>query len=325
MKFGTVAGIDKPVSRIGQGWMMLKSGEGQAESNRILDAAWESGVRLFDHSHVYGGGDSETAFGAWMRDRGNRDELVILTKGCHPLKGEKRVSPAHIREHLTGSLERLGVDRVELWLFHRDDPDQPVGPLVDTLNDLIAEGKIGAYGGSNWSHTRIAEANEYAQKHGLVPFAASSPNFSLAEQVDSPWGPDCVTISGPANEEVRRWYRGQAIAVFAWSSLARGFLSGRLRRDNFEAVRDQFEEHTIRCYVTDDNWERLDRAAALGADRGLTVAQVALAFVLHQPMSIFALIGAYTREETSANLAALQASLTDDEIEWLDLRRAERP
>jgi len=325
MKFGNVPGIDQPVSRIGQGCMMLKSGDGQEESNRILDAAWESGVRLFDHSHVYGGGDCERAFGEWLRRRGNRDELVILDKGCHPQKGEKRVTPEHIRGDLAGSLERLGVDSVDLWLFHRDDPDQPVGPLVETLNELKAEGKFRAFGGSNWSHTRIAEANEYAYKHDLTPFVASSPNYSLAEQVDSPWGPDCVTISGPTNSEVRRWYSENGIAVFAWSSLARGFLSGRLRRDNFDQVRDQFEEHTIRCYVTDNNWERLDRAAALGADRGLSVAQIALAFVLHQPMNIYALIGSYSSEEANANLAALQADLSPEEIEWLDLRREERP
>ena len=325
MTFGTVAGVEKPVSRIGQGCMMLGSGERQPESDRILDAAWGSGVRLFDHSHVYGGGDCERAFGDWLSRRGYRDELVILDKGCHPLGGQKRVTPAHIREDLAGSLGRLGVDFVDLWLFHRDDPEQPVGPLVETLNELAAQGRIGAFGGSNWSHIRIAEANEYAYAHGLRPFVASSPNFSLAEQVDSPWGPDCVTISGPVNDEARRWYARQGMAVFAWSSLARGFLSGRLRRDNFDQVRDSFEEHTIRCYVTDDNWERLDRAEALGASRGLTIPQVALAFVLHQPMNVFALVGAYTGEETSANLAALEAGLSQEEIAWLDLRSSDRP
>lgn len=304
--------------------MMLQSGDGQAQSNRILDAAWESGIRLFDHSHAYGGGDCERAFGNWMRERGHRDEIVILDKGCHPAKKVKRVSPEHMREDLSGSLERLGVDHVDLWLFHRDDPAQSVGPLVETLNEFKAAGKVSAFGGSNWSHTRIAEANEYAYKHGLTGFAASSPNFSLAEQVDSPWGPDCVTISGPSNVETRNWYKEQGLAIFAWSSLARGFLSGRLRRDNFEQVRDQFEEHTIRCYVTEDNWERLDRAAQLGKERGLSVAQIALAFVLHQPMNMYALVGSYSREEMQANLAALETKLSEAEIDWLDLRRSSR-
>lgn len=326
MEYSRVAGIEKPVSRIGQGCMMLRSGDGQKESDRILDAVWETGVRLFDHSHVYGGGDSERAFGIWLAQRRLRDpefraQVVILDKGCHPRKGERRVTPAHVREDLSGSLERLGVSYVDLWMFHRDDPDKPVGPLVETLNELREEGKVRAFGGSNWTHTRIAEANEYAYKHNLVPFVASSPNFSLAEQVDSPWGPDCITISGPSHAGARSWYREHEIAVFSWSSLARGFLTGRIRRDNLEMVRDQFEEHTIRCYVTDDNWERLDRAQTIARDKGLSVAQVALAFVLHQPLNIFALIGAESRTEADANLAALNARLSPSELEWLDLRR----
>jgi aryl-alcohol dehydrogenase-like predicted oxidoreductase len=300
--------------------MMLGTGERQEQANAILDGAWESGVRLFDHSHVYGGGQCEIAFGIWMRERGNRDELVILDKGCHPRDGQKRVTPEHIRGDLAGSLERLGVDSVDIWLFHRDDPEQPVGPLMDTLNELLAAGKMRAFGGSNWTHTRIQEANEYAYKHGLVPFAASSPNFSLAEQVDSPWGPDCITISGPENAGARDWYTEQGLAVFTWSSLARGFMSGRISRATFEDVRDDFEEHTIRCYATDDNFTRIDRATELAAERGLTVAQIALAFVLHQPFNGFALVGTYSREEALANLAALDADLTQAELDWLDLR-----
>ena len=304
--------------------MMIGSGDRQVESNAILDGAWESGVRLYDHSHIYGGGDCEVAFANWMQARGNRDELVILDKGCHPMDGKKRVTPDCIRADLAGSLDRLGVECVDLWLFHRDDPDQPVGPLVDTLNDLKAQGKINAIGGSNWTHNRVQEFNEYAYKNGLTGFAASSPNYSLAEQVDSPWGPDCVTISGPENADVRAWYAQSGLAVFAWSSLARGFLSGRITRENFEAVKGEFEEHTIRCYGTDDNLTRLERAAELGRERGLSVPQIALAFVLHQPMNVFALVGTVSQDEAMANIEALATRLTQQEIDWLDLRSDSR-
>lgn len=149
---------------------------------------------------------------------------------------------------------------------------------------------------------------------------ASSPNFSLAAQIDSPWGSDCLTISGPENTDAREWYAHHAIAVFPWSSLARGFLSGRLTRANFESVKDQFEEHTIRCYVCDENWERLERAATLAQEKGLTVAQVALAYVLNQPMTTFALVGAYSQEELRANVQAAQCRLSREECAWLDLR-----
>jgi aryl-alcohol dehydrogenase-like predicted oxidoreductase len=229
-----------------------------------------------------------------------------------------------IREDVETSLSRLGVSTIDLWLFHRDDPGQPVGPLVETLNELVAAGKITAFGGSNWTHPRIAEANEYADTHGLQPMVVSSPNFSLAEQVESPWGDDCITISGPANAEAREWYRSNQMALISWSSLAGGFLSGRLTRDNVEEMKDHFPDHTMRCYGTDDNWERIARATELGRERGLTVAQVALAFVLHQPFSIFALTAARDGDELTANAAALEADLSAEEIEWLDLRSEER-
>lgn len=320
MKYGAIPGVTKKVSRLGHGCMMLADGEGQARSNELLDNALASGITLFDHSHVYGGGACERAFGVWMRARGNRDELVILDKGCHPYDGHKRVTPDHIRSDVADSLDRLGVDHIDLWLFHRDDPEQPVGPLVETLAELVSAGSIGAYGGSNWTHTRIAEANEYALKHGLPQFAASSPNFSLAEQVDSPWGPDCVTISGPSNAAARAWYAKEGMPVLTWSTLARGFLSGRLRRENLDHVKDQFEEHTIRCYVTEDNWRRLDRAEEVGQRHGLSIAQTALAYVLHQPMNIFALVAAYSEAEATANAHALDTVLTPQELAYLDLR-----
>lgn len=324
MKYGSVPGVDKKISRIAQGCMMLRDGEGQEWSDGLLDAAFEAGINTFDHSWVYGGGACERAFGEWLRKRNRRDDVVILDKGCHPQAGVKRVTPQLIESDINESLERLGVDFIDLWLFHRDDPDQPVGPLVDTLNRMVAEGKIGAFGGSNWTKERIEMVNEYADKCGLVTFAASSPNYSLAEQIDSPWGPDCITISGPANYDVRKWYADTGLAVFSWSSLARGFLSGRLTRSNFEQVRDDFEDHTIRCYVSDHNWTRLDRAEELAMEIGLTVPQLALSFVLNQPINLFALVGAYNADEINANLAALDTRLTAAEVDWLDLRRDTR-
>lgn len=324
MKYGKIPGIEKKISLIGQGCMMLKDGDAQAESDRMLDLAWESGINLYDHSEIYGGGACERAFGNWLGRRGLREHVVILDKGCHHRGPEMRVNPQQIRTDVGLSLERLGTDHIDLWLFHRDDLAEPVGPLMETLNELAAAGKINAFGGSNWTHQRIAEANEYAYAHNLRPMVASSPNFSLAEQIESPWGDDCITISGPENSDARAWYVEHGMVVLSWSSLARGFFSGRITRDNVDEVRDQFEELVLRCYVSDDNWTRLERAAQLGEERGLSIAQIALAFVLRQPMNMIALVAAYNAEEFAANCTAIDASLSQAEIEWLDLRREER-
>ena len=324
MKYGSVPGVGKPVSRIVQGCMMLATGDGQERTNALLDAALEAGINTFDLAWVYGGGDCERAFGVWLESRGCREEIVILDKGSHHNQDRKKVTPFDIEADLHDSLARLRTDTIDIWMFHRDDPAQPVGPLVDTLNAAVERGTIRAFGASNWTRERIQEADDYAARHGLISFAASSPNFSLAEQVDSPWGTDCVTISGPANESQRAWYRETQLPVFTWSSLARGFFSGRLSRARFDEVRDEFEEHVIRCYVTEDNWRRLDRAETLAEEKGLSIPQIALSYVLSQPMNTFALVGAHTKDEIAAHIKALNGSLTAKEQEWLDLKRESR-
>ncbi len=321
MRYATIPGIDKPVSRLIQGSMMILDGDRQAASDELLDAVEAAGITTIDTAHVYGGGRTDRGLGDWMRRRGNRDKMVIIAKGSHHNGDRKRVTPFDIECDLHDTLARMRTDYVDLWMFHRDDPSQPVGPLMETLAGYVKKGVIHAFGGSNWTVPRIREARAYCAAHGLPPFAVSSPNFSLAEQIDSPWGPDCVTISGPAHAADRAWYAAEQLPVMTWSSLARGFFSGRLSRATFEQVRDQFEEHTIRCYVCEANWRRLDRAEHLATAKGVSVPQLALAWVLQQPMNLFAMVGAFKPSEIADNLAALELNLTPAELEWLDLRR----
>jgi len=325
MQYGAVKGVDKPVSRIVQGCMMLAPGEGQAGTDALLDAALAAGINAFDHSHIYGGGGCEVAFGAWMRKRGNREAVVIVGKGCHHDSAGRRVTPAHIDMDIAGSLERLGTDHIDLWMFHRDDPDQPVGPLMEALARHVEAGRIGAFGGSNWSAARVREAIDYCAAHGLPGFAASSPNYSLAEQIDSPWGSDCVTISGPAHAADRDWYAQSGLPVLAWSSLARGFFSGRVSRAREAELPEILEDHAIRCYVCESNWERLARVEQLADEKGLSVPQLALAYVLTDPMNVFALVGAHNPAEIEANTVVVDAVLSEGERRWLDLMTDDRP
>ena len=176
---------------------------------------------------------------------------------------------------------------------------------------------------SNWRPDRIQQAIDYAQQHQLAGPIASSPNYSLAEQIDSPWGDDCITVSGLKHAEDRQWYQQQGMPLFTWSSLARGFLSGRLSRDNVAEVGPQFEEHTLRCYACDDNWTRPERAAQLAEQYHCSVAQIASAFVLNSPIQVHALVS-YSEEEVHANAAAVDIQLSTEECAWLDLQ-ADKP
>ena len=222
MQYGNLPGIKKNISRIVQGSIMLNRSH-KEEGFALLDAAWQAGITAYDSAHGYGGGEVDRMLGLWMEERGNRDEIVIIGKGAHLNQDRNRVTPYDIASDMADSLVRLRSDYIDLYLLHRDDPAVPVGPIVEALNEHHAAGRIHAFGGSNWTPERLAEANEYADQRGLVPFAASSPNFSLADQIAEPWK-DCLSIAGPSQAAAREWYAEHDMPLFTWSSVARLFL-----------------------------------------------------------------------------------------------------
>lgn len=323
MEYGTIPGLDKPLSRLVQGTVPLSS-EDEPGSMALLDAVFAHGCRTFDTAHGYGEGDCERVLGRWVASRGVRDEIVILGKGAHPYDGRDRVTPEDIAADLDESLARMGIDFIDLYVLHRDNPAVPVGPIVDALNEHQRAGKITVFGGSNWSTDRLAEANGYAAGQGLSPFTISSPNFSLAVQIKPPWE-GCLSISGPAGAAERDWYLAQGMPIFPWSSLAGGFFSGRFRRDNLDSFETYLDQLCAETYGSEDNFKRLDRVEILGERYGLTVPQVAMAYVMSQPLDIFALVGCNTGDEFAMNAAVLGQKLTPAETAWLDLTSDERP
>jgi aryl-alcohol dehydrogenase-like predicted oxidoreductase len=320
MEYDSIHGVEKRVSRLVLGTMIISDQEERREASiDLLDAALELGVNALDTAHVYAGGYSERGIGRWIEARGNREEVVIISKGCHHNADRKRVTPFDLEADLMDSLARLRTDYVDVYLLHRDDPDVPVGVMVEAFNRHIEAGRIRAFGGSNWTHQRIAEANAYAEAHGLVGFAASSPNYGLAEQVLDPWGPGCVSVSGPNAEDARRWYRETNLPILAYSSLGRGFFSGRLDPDRPEAAAEILDRAAYTAYAHPPNFERLRRAQALAKERGCTVPQIALAYVLTSSLNVFPLVGAANGDELHQNVVAFSIALTPREREWLDL------
>ncbi len=202
MRYADIAGVDKRVSRIFYGTASKEMSMGK-NVNALLDSVFEMGINAFDTARGYG--MAEKSLGRWLKDSGKREQCVVLTKGCNvDLFGKNHVNRKVIMSELEKSLKMLGVDYVDIYLLHRDDPAVPAGELVEILNELQKEGKFKCFGVSNWTRERIAEANDYAARKGLNPICVSSPNFGLAEQICDPWGGGCVTISGPENEGVRQ-------------------------------------------------------------------------------------------------------------------------
>ncbi|SDD76071.1 Predicted oxidoreductase [Paenibacillus sp. UNCCL117] len=309
MEYIQIAGVAKPVSRLIKGSDYFRP-EVYEKVCENLDAYLAIGGNTIDTAFGYCGGESEKTIGRYMKERNNRDKLVILTKGAHHDANGPRVNKAAIDSDLATSLERLQTDSVELYALHRDDENMPVGAIIEALNEHLEAGRVQAIGASNWTWQRIAEANDYAAAHGLTGFAFSSPNLSLAK-VNEPFWKDCVS----ADEATCDWHERTGLPLLSWSSQARGFFTGRFSPE----VRDNAE--MVRVFYNDGNWERLRRAGQLAAAKGASVIQIALAYVLQQPFPTCALIGAQNSAELQSCDEGARIQLTTAEREWLDLRR----
>lgn len=308
LRFDRIAGIDRPISKLVLGTMIFNR-QNEKTAFALLDAFLEMGGNCIDTAHVYGGGESERTIGRWLQARGSRDDVIILGKGAHPDATGPRVNPAAIERDLSESLERLQVETIDLYLLHRDDPALPVGPIVESLNEQKRRGRIRAFGGSNWTTARIAEANAYAAARGLDGFVASSPNLSLAKPNEPRW-PGCVSLSFPDLD----WYERLQFPVFSWSSQAGGFFTGRF------TPADRSDREMVRVYYSEANWRRYERAGELGKRHGLDANQIALAYVLNQPFPVFAIVGPHSVGELSSSARALDVELSPEELRWLDLR-----
>jgi aryl-alcohol dehydrogenase-like predicted oxidoreductase len=321
MKYAQLPGLDKPVSRIFYGTASQDMSLGK-NVNTLLDGIFETGVNAFDTARGYG--LSEKSLGRWMDERKMREKVVVLTKGCNvDIFGKNHVNEKIIRKELEKSLALLRTDYVDIYLLHRDDPNTPAGAFVEILNVLKREGKFKIFGVSNWTHQRIAEANRYAEEHGLEGLSVSSPNFGLADQVRDPWGGGCVTISGPRNADARAWYTKTQLPVLAYSSLGRGFFSGRIHSNDRKGAQKILDANAQKGYLCEENMERLRRTELLAAQLGVTVSQVAMAYVFHQEFNTFAIVSAREPGRMLSNIAAMGLPLTAEQCEWLDLRREE--
>jgi aryl-alcohol dehydrogenase-like predicted oxidoreductase len=303
--------IEKRVSRLILGTANFFQRESKEQAFAIMDRYVAEGGNMFDTAHQYI--RSEEILGEWVESRGVRQHIHILTKGAHPDDPEPgpRLSPEFINKDVKESLERLRTDYIDFYALHRDDTNVKVGPIIEALNEHIAAGRLHAIGVSNWSHTRIQEANEYAARHGLIGFTFNSPNLSLA-QCNRPRWPGCVSV----NEEISNWHKGTQIPLLSWSSQAGGFFSGRFSPDNRE------NEEMVEVYYSEENWERYHRAQKLAEEKGASTTEIALAYVLNQPYPTAAIIGPEKVEEILSSIKGSKLVLTSEELDLLNLRES---
>lgn len=303
MTYGQIDGVSLRVSRLIMGVDNQRTFPAAAA---VFDHYFELGGNTFDTAWIYANGLQETLLGDWMKLRGVRDQVVVISKGCHP----PFAKPEHIASQVQQSLERLKIDRADIYMLHRDNSQVPAGEWIDALDEQHRAGRIGIFGGSNWTPARMDEANAYAGKNSKQPMRVLSNQFSLARMVEAPWR-GCLSAS---DKESCDWLTRTKTPLLSWSSQARGFfLPGKASPQNRE------DAELVRCWYSDDNFQRLDRANKLAKDFGVEAIHIALAYALHQPFPMFTLIGPRNVLETRSSLRALEVTLTDDQVRWLNL------
>ncbi len=303
MTYKRIEGLDRDVSQL----ILGCDNKNHLEDGAIVWDAWmDAGGNAFDTGFVYGAGLHEEILGNWMAGRGVAKDCVVIVKGGHT----PYCTPRAIEAQLEISLDRLQLDHAPIYIMHRDNPDVPVGEFVDVLNRLHDAGKIGVFGGSNWTVDRFQQANACADADGKKKFSVLNNNLSLATMERPVW-PGCLSSNTPGTLE---FLRSNGTAHLSWSAQARGyFVDPKLRTELSDDTAPDA------CFSSADNEERRRRAAKLASERGVATHHVAAAWVLAQTFPSFALIGPRTVGEIAGSLPSLGIELDASQVAWLNL------
>jgi aryl-alcohol dehydrogenase-like predicted oxidoreductase len=252
---GNFGGVGSAPAFFGQGLT-------QDQAFELMDAAWELGLTHFDTADAYGGGRSETAIGRWIASRGVRPQLTTKTYNPMQVGEDHGLKPERIARQLRASLERLGVDQVELYLAHEFDPDVPLPEIIGAFEQARADGAVGAYGVSNFTAAQLDGALAAG-----APSAIQNSYSLLARQQEQ----DVLALCAKGG-----------VSYLAFSPLAGGWLTGRYRRgEPFPAgSRMTQRPEPYREFVSGPIFDALDRLAAIAADRGMSMGGLALAWLL---------------------------------------------
>jgi predicted dehydrogenase/aryl-alcohol dehydrogenase-like predicted oxidoreductase len=306
MNYGRIAGIDKPISRLVFG---CDHNNTMPDTAIMLDDFFEHGGNTFDTSHGYGwpNGSCERNLGQWIRNRGVRDQVVVIEKGANAPNDHGK----GLTKELIAGLERLQMDQVDIYMIHRDNEQVPIGEWVDALNENLKAGRMKVFGLSNFTLERLRAFKDYADQRGLASFSMVSNQMSLARVRGRIWE-DCYLISS-SDSASRAFFTQHQIALMPWSSQARGFFTDAARPDYAG------NEEWSRCWYSPENFDRQRRARELAQKKGVEMINIALAWVLHQPFPTFPLVGPKTLWETRSTMKALSIELSAHELQWLDL------
>jgi aryl-alcohol dehydrogenase-like predicted oxidoreductase len=281
----------------------------------IVRAAVDGGITFFDTADTYSGGASEVATGRLLGKLLTREEVVVATKLFMPMTpGENGggLSRKHILAAIDASLERLGMDYVDLYQIHRWDPRTPIEETMQALHDVVRAGKARYIGASSMFAWQFAKAQNVATANGWTRFVSMQPHYNLVyREEEREMIPQCID---------------QGVGVIPWSPLARGVLAGnRTREGARKTTRSDSDPFTDYLYSQPTDFDVVERVAELAKERGVPSAQVALAWLLHKPGVTAPIVGATKLGHLQDALAAEQLALSDEELARLEEPYAPHP
>jgi aryl-alcohol dehydrogenase-like predicted oxidoreductase len=294
------------VSEIALGsWLTYSGGVGKDQTVACTNAAFDAGITFFDTANVYGRGASETAWGEILAGH-PRDSYVLATKVYFPMSDtDKGLSAAQIHKQIDASLQRLRTDHVDLYQCHRYDTDTPLEETMQALTEVVEAGKARAIGFSEWTPEQIQAALDLP---GMAKFVSSQPQYSMLYRVPEQGVLDVCRRNG--------------ISQVVFSPLAQGVLTGKYRPGepppaDSRAASDEMNTFIGRL-VQDDTLEAVQRLKPIADGAGLTLPQLALAWILREDNVASAIIGASRPEQVHANAAAAGIELTPDVLAAID-------
>ena len=279
----------------------------EEQSRPFIQRALEAGINFFDTANVYSNGMSETVLGNALRDFASRDEVVIATKVFFPMgkaPNDRGLSRKHIMSAIDASLKRLGTDYVDLYQIHRWDYETPIEETMEALHDLVRAGKVRYIGASAMYAWQFAKAQYTADLHGWTRFVSMQNHYNLIYREDE--------------RELLPFCLDQGVGVIPFSPLARGVLARKPTEEENDTLRYQTDSLAKSRYSQDDNLETVARVSEVAQARGVSMAQVALAWMQSKPYMTAPIVGANKLPHLEDALASFSVQLTADEIERLE-------
>ena len=280
----------------------------QLEAERLVGQALDAGINFIDTADVYAGGVSEQITGQALRNlKVPRDQVVVATKvfgETGPGANMRGATRGHILDGVKASLRRLQLDHIDLYQIHGFDPATPIEETVRALDQLVRHGHVRYVGVSNWAAWQIVKALGIAERWGLARFESLQAYYTVA-------GRDL-------ERELVPMLRSEGLGLMVWSPLAGGFLSGKYSREQQAEAGSRRLEFDFPPVDKERAFDVIDVLRAIGDARGVSVAQVALAWLLHQPQVTSVIVGAKRQEQLADNIGATEVRLSAEELARID-------